>query len=243
LAQRLTYREVADLFKHYVADRSGHQSASSPWSAYSLIRMLLLSRSGLLQTLISSGEKVGYQTYQTLSCVKLKEENQTSCPFVIPPGCSWLKTIEPIPKFIKTISVTTIDGQTNIPLVDWNTYKYKNKFSRVPSTKKPLYYTIREEDGENYFYVMGSEFLKMITFTAIFEDPYCALIFPKCETSQKDVEVRCNPWDTPFILDQSWIDKVLLSTWQMLPPLKNQTVPDLIGDTVDNTKGDINPKI
>jgi len=239
---KLTYRDVVDLWKHFVVDRSGHESADSGWSPRALIDHFLIIRSTILKQLVDAGRPIGMQMIQYIPCIKLDAVPSNECPCAPPTGCMWLKSVFPIPNYIALKSVSTYSGDL-ISFVKWDKFKYKVKYSRK-DTSDTLKYTIKVIDGKNYLYILGDEDLELVSLEGIFEDPYCADTFPKCtEESKDDVEKKCNPWDTPFLLDQSIIPQVLNAAWSTLPQLRSVAGSDIVNDDIDNTKGDINLKI
>ena len=90
--------------------------------------------------------------------------------------------------------------------------------------------------------------MEIISITGIFEDPLCAELYPKCKgpndpESQEEINKRCNPWDTPFLLDRAYLVDLFNLAWETLPRLRQVAGGDIVNDDKDNTRGDINPKI
>lgn len=244
MAAPLTYRQVVDNWKHFVVDRSGFESRSSGWSDKALLEQFLILRSTIIRQNLIAGFSIGEQSIQNLPCIQLDEAPISSCPCAPSSGCTWYKSVKPIPKYLKLLSVNDIEGNTTFSYVEWDKIKFRTKYSRSKSKEK-AYYTIRTVDAESYLYIMTDKMLKLVSLTAIFEDPYCAIEFPKCcdEPSAEEIEKICNPWDTPFLLDSALINQVFTIAWQTLPQLRAVAGPDLFNDSVDNTKGDLNLKI
>lgn len=244
MAKGLTYREVVQNWKHYIADRSGFESRSNGWSDKALLEQFLLIRSTILKQLMVSGAEIGEQSIQNLPCVKLDEAPISTCPCAPASGCTWYRSINTIPKYLKLISINTIDGGEGFSFVEWDKIKYRTKYSRSKKATKN-FYTIRTIDGESYLYIMSDRMLQLVSLTAIFEDPYCPIEFPKCaeEPTSTDLTKICNPWDTPFLMDSALISQVFTIAWQTLPQLRATAGPDMFNDMVDNTKGELNLKI
>ena len=242
---KLSYRDVVNLWKHYVVDRTGHESDDSAWSSRALITQFLILRSSLLRSVVKSGEDIGIQSVQTIPCIELDSVPLASCPCVAPSGCRWLKSIHPIPNFIKITSVTTIDGKETIGFTSWDKVKYKTQYSRVKSKDK-LTYTIQVKNGLNYLYILGDDNLELVSLSGVFEDPSCISSFPSCGDKKKTKEQiirECNPWDSPFLLDQGLLNEIFMMAWRVLPALRRQAGSDIFPDDLDNTSGDINPNI
>lgn len=221
MSKERTYRSIVHLFRHFPGDYSGYIPNNFNMSDQAILQHLLDTRSELLSNLQTLGFPLGTQNFQTIPCVELEEVESHECPCAPPSGCKWLKSKKPLPRYIKISSVSTITGQDNISYIDWT--KIKHKFNSRYPVKNKRYYTLRDIGQGTFLYVLNDSFLKMISLSAVFEDPKCVLEFGGCK---KDLtKYKCNPWNTPFVLDGGLINKVLKNAWQTLPQLK-QVAPD-----------------
>lgn len=220
------------------SDRSGGVSDDTHWnSPWSIVDQLLLTRATEIQKLILLGENVGEGTIQTINCIEMEEVDKADCPSAPPSGCTWLKSKCTIPKTLKIISVSDISGNETFAHVDWDKEKYKAK-SRIKSLRSKKRYTFKDTGEGLHIYILNDCYLKLISLSAIFEDPYCAATF--CGQNK---ELTCNPLETPFKTDKSLLDRIIRTAWATLPQLKASAGFDWNSDSMDNTRGEVQPKI
>jgi hypothetical protein len=233
LLEQKTYKEIVQLWRHFPLDSSGHISDDIGMSDMAILNHLLDTRSEILSEIHSSGQQLGPQNFQTLSCVELESVTKThEMPCIPPSGCIWLRSSKPIPRFIKISSVSDIEGHENISFVEWT--KAKIKFnSRHKGNRDKKYYTIRDSGEGSYIYILNDDFLKVVSVSAVFEDPRLAREFPGCERDL--TKIICNPWDTPFKVDAGLRNKILKSAWQILPALRGSTISDTDNNSLDDT--------
>ena len=238
MALELTYRDAVEQFK-YMSDRSGSVSGSTFYaSSRFIVDQLLLTRASELFKLTLLGENVGAGTIQTINCIEMEEVDKADCPSAPPSGCTWLKSKCVLPKTIKIVSVTDITGSETFAHVDWDKEKYKSN-SRVKSLRSKRRYTFKDTGEGLHIYVLNDCYLELISLSAIFEDPYCAATF--CGQNK---ELSCNPLDTPFKTDKALMDRIIRTAWATLPQLKASAAGfDWTSDSMDNTLGEVQPKI
>lgn len=183
---------------------------------------------------------IGRQDVQTIPCVDLEEAKAEACPCPPPSGMRWLKSKKPLPRFIKLVSITNTLGDINMNYVEWTKIKYKVN-SRVKSSRKAKYYTIRDTGEGSFLYILNDDFLKLVSVSGIYESPYDVLSFEGC--GEKQLEVICNPWDTPFYASSSTIDNICKLAWQVLPTVRNSAPTDPLNNEIDDTAGATNLKL
>lgn len=237
--QTFTYRKAVEFYKHPPLDISGFNSDDIGWSDQMILDYILDVRAGELKRRAEKG-KVDKHNVQTLPCIELEEVDLVDCPCAPPTGCMWLRSTSELPRLIKTISVTSIDGNINFNSVDWTKFKYKTT-SRIKSTQDKKYYTTKDTGKGTYLYILNDSFLKAVSLSGVFEDPYQAVSYPKC--GEVDKEVFCNPWDTDIKTDRGLFDIIMRTVWQILPAIRyGSKTADTVNDASDNTNGVIQPK-
>lgn len=235
-----TYRDTVEYYKHPPMDVSGYESDDLGWADLMIIQHILDVRTTELKRQDRIGFDLDKHNQQTLPCIKLEEVDKVDNPCAPPTGCIWLKSTEVLPRMIKMISVTSIDGNINFNSVDWTKFKYK-KSSRIKSNKSKKYYTTKDTGDGTFLYVLNDEFIKAISLTSIFEDPYAAVSYPNCGVV--NTEAVCNPWSTDMKTDRSTFATVMSLSWSLLPNVRAGAGSDIYNDSTDNTKGVIQPKI
>lgn len=234
MSSEKTYRQIVHSWRHWPGDKSGFVSDDFSMSDEAILCHLLDTRAEVLRNLQTLGIGLGTQNIQTIPCIELEKTDKSECPCAPPTGCIWLKSKKPIPRYIKLSSVSDIIGAENISFIEWNKVKYKFK-SRAKGNKNKKYYTIRDIGEGSYLYILNDSFLKMVSLSAVFEDPKCAREFGGCGVDS--VEIECNPWDTPFILDAGLRNQVLKSAWQTLPAVRRVAEDDRNSNSLQDTPG------
>ena len=152
----------------------------------------------------------------------------------------WLKSTTVLPRIIDLQSVVSINGSINFNPVEWSKYKYK-KNTRTKSNLNKKYYTTRDDGDGTYLYVLNDDFLKAISLTAIFDNPYEAVSYAKC--GELNVNAICNPWMTDIKTDRDIFDSIVKASWQTLLQVRNNADADIHNDSQSNFKQVIQPKI
>jgi hypothetical protein len=239
MADIRSYRDSVEYFKHVPLDSSGYQSDDLGWSDRVIVEHLLDVRTSEIKQRQLVGIPIDKHNEQTLPCIELEEVDAVDCPCPPPSGCIWLKSNDILPRMISLTSVSSIDGSINFNPVDWTKLKYKVN-SRIKSNQKKKYYTTRDTGEGTYLYILNDDFLKAVSLTAIFEDPYCAFSFPKC--GEQNIEALCNPWNVDIKTDRSIFEAIIRKAWQILLSIRSAAGSDTYNDSQDNTKNVIQPK-
>lgn len=227
-----SYEKAVDDFRHPPMDASGYDSDDNGWSDQAILERLLDERSSEFSRLIATKKDIPSENFQTLSYVELEEVNAVDLG-IVSNGCYVMKSVNPLPRSIKVESLTTLDGGQNISPVKWTEFRFK-KASRNRKTRDSRFYAIKDTGDGEYLYVYNESFLKAITMTALFENPYEAIIFPT--NNGVDNYALCNPWKTDIKTDRNTYDKVLKLAWSVLPQLRSNAPVDTINDTAENSK-------
>lgn len=216
----MTYKEVIDTYLHPLADKSGFRSVNYPWSDEFLIKYLLIARTTVLKEKIDLGIEIPKENYQTF-CLELQEASKADCPCAAPKNCVWMKSINKVPRYIKDILVTNINGDYIYSYESWQSLERSYK-SRVPSVRESKLYTIK-----NGHIILPMEiFIKNITVTGLFEDPYLALI-SSCNSTPA---TQCNPLSAGWATDLDTTNVVLTRVSQILPNLRNTGGIDILNN-------------
>lgn len=193
----ITNREVVNAFRKLVADK-GYISQSNGWSFRLIYFYILRYRARLIRERVRKNITLSHWNYQTIDCIPLVETSTSECPCQPNPGCTWLKTVTPIPKPLHRLkSVTSKDGTITYTFVEWERLKRKLN-SRLPANRKAAYYSIKTRSNGTYLYLYNDDHKKHITVTGIFENPLEVQYYPDCKG---EVEKCQRPADQEFILD------------------------------------------
>jgi len=210
----------------------GSQSDDSRLTPRHIYNKLVGVRSRLLAEELKVKQKLNAWNYQTLPCVELIKTPQHECVCIPPLGCLFLRTKHQLPKTFtgkdKPLiqAVTSINGDTIFSETTWLEKKYKhyNKYT----ANKPDYYI-----KNNYLYITSHSELKLISITAIFEDPLDAYKFPSyCPLEVYD---ECESiFDKEFPIDSDKIDMLIEFSINELIQVFNQNREDLTNNSTDS---------
>lgn len=222
-----THRSLIEKFKHNAADQSGFITDDDTWSDEFLIREFLDLRTLLTKELISAGKTVSTHMMQTLGCVKVKEEDRSSCPCSVPSGCYWLRSEKPIPSFIKlsSVSSTIVHGDMiRFSPIFWDKLQYIPN-SRSNFAKKSKYWTTRDTGEGTYLYLYGDRDLEEVQVTGIFENPMEVAMYPSC--GKVDEKALCFPLDVNFHTDRDMVPKIMELAYQKLISVRSSAKEDI----------------
>jgi len=214
----------------------GVQSDDSRLTSRHIYNKLVGARARILSEELKVKQKLGNWNYQTLPCVELIETPKHECACLPTQGCNYLRTKEKLPKTFtgkdKPIiqSVTTIDGNIIFSETTWLEKKYK-KFNKYTSNK-PDYYI-----KNNYLYITSNSDLRIISITAVFENPLDVYKFPSyCPTEFYD---ECESiFDKEFPIDSDKTDMLIELSINELIQIFNQNREDLTNNTTDSNGED-----
>lgn len=220
----MTYKEVAELFKHAYADQTGQESVDFPWSDQAIINYLLILKNTWFTDLIKSGNDIDPLSYLSI-CMELEEVDSRDCPCAPPSGCIWVRTKNKVPRFVDKARVSTIDGE-EYNFVEWDKVKTKTN-SRIKSiSTSGKYYTSKN----GHIYLPLDIFKKTINITGVSEDNYLTLI-SSCNITPEQL---CNPLDTEFGTSSEDLDMILQKAWRLIPSVRGMAAIDLMNNDTAN---------
>lgn len=215
----------------------GVQSDNTLLSDRHIYNKLLSVRAKLISQQSNKKQKINQWNYQTLNCVELILAMPYECPCLPPIGCEILRTKHPLPRPLSNLnkhliqSVTSVNGDVIFSEITWDEKKYK-KSSKYTSNK-PDYFI-----KNNYLYITHKSGLKVITITALFDDPLEALRYPSlCN----DASSNCvSELDKEFFIDNDLIDSLIdLSKQELLEQfsqMKNDNTNNAVDDLPEMSK-------
>lgn len=216
----MTYKEIIDLYKHPVADRTGFDSSSKTWSDQYILKYILLVRSTIIQEYKRVGMFIAPENYLTL-CIELEDADPVECPCAPPSNCVWKRSVKKIPRGILDPIVTDISGAVPYNFTNFDKLKSVTK-SRVPAVRDTKIYTIKNE----HLIVPIDVNLKAISLHNVFEDNYEAINL-SCNST---TESKCKPLSTEFSTDASLIENIIKRVWGILPQLRGMAPIDQINN-------------
>lgn len=183
-------------------------------------------------------EELSKFNYQTIPCIQLESVDQSECPCAPKSGCTFLRTVEPIPKALAIISVTSLLGNISYNYVGWDKMRYKTVGRFAAAQNKP-YYTIKDVGDGAHLYLYNSKHQKKISVTAIFEDPLDVQCFP-----DENGNVNCcdDPWEQEFLIDADLVSTMFDLAMGSMMRFKAQNTDAFHNDQDDTTNHRTNIK-
>ncbi len=194
-----TIREIIYDFKDLLdKERLGDQTGYSNRFIYNHMlnyRATLIDRKRLQNKLTD----LNYQSYT----LNLEEVSDAEFPCVDEGNCILLRSVEPIPDYIKLKSITTPISKTGVveklSNINPDLAKYKS-ISKLKKTSKDKYYFLRTTKDGTYVYIWSETpiFLQAITITAIFYRPHEVEALISCKGT---IDPCYNYLDAKFPID------------------------------------------
>lgn len=207
----------------------GAQSDDSRLTNRHIYNKILTVRNKLIREQSNKKQKINQWNYQTLSCVELEKAPLHECNCIS--SCEVLKTKQKFPKPLTNLnshlidSVTSLNGSIIYSEINWTEKKYKN--NNKYTSEKPDYYI-----KNDYLYVTHKSSSKIISVTAIFEDPFKAAEYPSyCGNTSNECD---NFLDKDFPIDSNMIENLIQISSQELILLFSQNKEDLTNDSKDS---------
>lgn len=231
-----TNREVLQGFRELVGNGSSSVIDDSKWSNRLVLYHLNNVRVKLLAEKRSSPNlKFNPHNLLSIPCVPTIEIDRNECPCAPASGCTFLKTLWPIPRPIsgRYNSVTSITGDVDYTYVRWDRFKDKVN-SRLQAERKGPYYSLRSLDANKdpYIYIYNDDMKEFITVVSLFEDPLEVAKLPKCDGS---IRSMCSPLDDYFIIDTDLLPVVYQMITEALLRPKAAVQSDNLNDNRDTT--------
>lgn len=144
--------------------------------------------------------------YNTIDCLPLELGKFADCP-CFTNDCFILRSKYKLPKVMSTRNklaikaITTIQGKSL-----YETTPTKDEYKKYTNTKKEgLFYFIHN----GYLFVTGSTTLKVVTFTAIFENPLDLAGINACDPDGNNLPSVCfDPKSQDFPIDEDLFDDI-----------------------------------
>lgn len=219
----MTLRQVSSDLQIWLSDLTGLPSSEGDFWGAALHSQFLASRAtDILEELRRDDSTIKKSTQQTIGCIAMEEAPVEECPCAPPSGCTWFKSVLPIPQYIgDLLSVTAIGGNLgqleHYTYRDWTSVKYSLK-SRVKAERERGYYCIRN----NHLFII-SRGVKVVSVSGLFYDPPEVQRFPNCGGTTD----YCSPFlDFPLYIDPAKYQKLLAMTAQVIQGLRGQAPLD-----------------
>lgn len=230
----VTYRALAQRIKKNL-DGDGFPSKDSRFTIHEIYDTILDMRTSYLKRTQVARQGIGQQNIQTIGCVELVEVETGICPCDAPTGCFWLRSKNPIPKFISLFTVTSTNAAFKADPVEWAYFRHK-QFSRG-NDENSRYFTWLDTGEGSYLYLYNDEFLEKVSLNGLWEDPNHAAWYGDCPESEKAAFLRCNPLETPLYMDGDIVDIIFKMTVDFL--LRNTQIHQVSKDRENNSVDDI----
>lgn len=201
-------RELVQGFRSWL-DKSGHTTSDSGWSPNLIYYYMCKYRAALVKIKLDSGQDINYENYKILPCVKLIRASRNECPCAPQPGCSFVKTVIPVPRMIKILSVSSILGEIKYDYIQWDRFEDKLNH-RIGAIAKEPYYTYKTINDNTHLYLYNTDHKKHVTITMIPYDPIEVALFPDCN----GVSNEClDAFDVKFPIDPD--DEIPMYEWAL----------------------------
>lgn len=209
----------------------GVQSDDTRLSNRHIYSVLMSIRSTLITQQLKKKQKISSWNLQSIPCIELIEVEAHQCPCIPPIGCKILRSKYKLPNPLSGLnghiinSVTTIDRSIKIDETSINSINYQrgNKF-----TKNKLSYFI---DG-GYIYLNTDSNIRVISLTAVFEDPIKVIEFNNTNSACSNNNPKC----LDYLEENFPIDMDLESTLIQMTNEELLQVFKPIEDTSSNTR-------
>lgn len=238
---KTTIREVLAAFSQGVEEKTGRPFIDFKWPNRLIYFHLINQRADIYyQTRKQNNIEGNYEDYtEVLPCVAMQEIDLVECPCAPPSGCTFMKSVLPLPKFVgaSPISVTTVDGRRRFDRTEWEYFPYEVN-NRIAAANKSLLYTDRTIGNERWLYTFITNEMKPqgVMVAGIPVDPMEVALYPICGKEQKEI---CNILDLQFIIEKRLTNLLFDTTFKKLIGINNAT---RIGDTKnDNRSAETSP--
>lgn len=233
-----TIRDAVDAFRIFVEDRTGRPSDDFAYPPKLIYYLIQNYRNYIVfeDTKAKAKNKDDLSLILTLPCVEVREVDVIECPCAPAKGCTFYKSVHPIPKMITglPLSVTSLDGLVSYDHVLWSQFKEKTS-SRVEAQNREPKYTFRSINNKNHLYVYSSEKIldpMRIALTAYPKDPLEFYQFPTCGN---EINVLCNPLDEELMVEDELVVKIFESVLRTIAAGKSLSTG---ADVINNDNND-----
>lgn len=222
--------DALSAFKHWAVSGTGRLSDDIPVSDLAIIRKLIEARAQVLAEEIKRGRKLSKEVEQTLDCVVMMEIDQAEAPCAPPSGCTWKRTVTPLPSDIAIASVTGIvagKGNPRFNWIEWDKFQYVSR-SRSTSMRDAKWFTLRDVGEGYHLYLYNEDHLEKLAITATWANPIAAAQYPKC--GKINQRALCFPKEVPFHIDQRLANIIFETAITVGMPKRQLATPDVTND-------------
>lgn len=209
----------------------GVQSDDTRLSNRHIYNVLMSVRSTLITQQIKKKQLISAWNYQTLPCVELISVPSYECPCITPIGCEIVRSKYKLPAPLNGLnghiihSVTSIDRKLKIDEIKLNAVNYQ-KGNRYTTSK--VNYFIHQ----GYLYLSTPTKMKVVTITALFEDPIKANQFKgMCDEQNNNI---CDYLEQEFPLDKDLETTAIQMASEELINIFPQMIEDISNNTRDS---------
>jgi hypothetical protein len=241
-----TVRHAVESFRMFMEDRTGRPSSNTfAWPPKLVYYYLNMFRNAVSyeKRLGDSMSNLDEGILLTIPCIELQEVDVTSeCPCAPAKGCTWLKSVHPIPKSISGVphSVLTIDGSTSFDYVQWTQFEDKVVNARLEAQKIQPSFTVRNINSAHHIYLYTnspqteSGDLISVAVALVPKNPLEVYAFPVCGKKPNE---SCSPLDQEFTIEEELQTVVFERTFNALMAVQNSgTGADILNNTNNDTK-------
>lgn len=227
---KTTIRDIISGFSHTIEERTGRPFIDFRWPNRLIYFHLINQRAKLYYETRKQNQLEGnYEDYaEVIPCVSMKEIDKVECPCAPASGCTFMKSILPLPTFVggQPIVVSTLDGDRKYDFVEWSMFKHKIN-NRISGLNSSMLYTTRTIDNERwlYTYITKNEKVHSVMVSGVPVDPMEIMLYPVCGVVKVDM---CNILDLQFIIEKRLINDLYNMTFEKLVAYNNATQ---VGDT------------
>jgi hypothetical protein len=224
----MTIREYIQAFRDWASDKTSQLSQNNSFSNRLIWHFVLYYRALFLHDKIKRGEDINHESKHIIPCIKLRSVDQVECPCAPLSGCKFKKTAYKLPRYIKIISVTSIDGSISYDYVEWDDFKDKLSH-RIEAMRKVPYYTLKKIGNDVYLYVHNDIHKRFITVMLIPYDPSDIIKYPDCNGK---INECISPLDVDFSTDPELESKIYESIANSLLRVKGTAEVDVFNNSI-----------
>lgn len=240
LLLRTSIRDIIAAFSHDVEEKTGRPFIQFKWPNMLIYFHMTNARAELYyQTRRQNQLEGNYEDYtEVIPCIELKEVDLVECPCAPPSGCTWMKSIIPLPRFVgsRPTNVTTLDGMDRYTFTEWSMFKIKTN-NRILAANMGMRYTVKTLGNEQWIYTLIKKEKDGIPIKAQYAmlsgvpiDPMEIALYPVCGKKMRD---PCNILDLNFIIEKRLTNALYTNTLARMIQINNSTN---IGDTKNDDR-------
>jgi len=230
-----TIRDVIASFSQSVEEKTGRPFADFKWPPRLIYFHLTNMRHEIIyQTRRQNQMEGNYEDYtEVLPCVLMKEVDIVECPCAPASGCTFMKVVKPLPKFLggRPSLVTTLTGFEKYDYVEWSMFKYRVN-NRIEALNKNFLFTQQTIDNVDWIYTYNNTDIKArsVKIAGVPIDPMEIAFYPRCGKKAPDM---CDLLNMKFIIEKRLINPLYDGTFNKLIRYNSGT---RIGDTKNDDR-------